>query len=89
MTMFFAKTKRSGVICALAVPVMLAVAAIAVYFAVGNYLCALDAPVLLGESGGAVFIGYYLLTYAYSALALISVLLSLLFLLNAVKALKK
>lgn len=89
MTVFFAKTKRAGAVCAVMSAVMIAIAVFALCYSVGNFRCALDAPVLISEDGGAVFIGYYLLTYAYAALAVIALLLCALFAANAVKTLKK
>ena len=89
MTVFFAKTKKAGVVCAIMATVMIAIAVFSVCYSVGNFRCALDAPVLISEDGGAVFIGYYLLTYAYAALAVIACLLCALFVANAIKTLKK
>ncbi len=88
MTLFFAKTKKAGIICAILAAVMIAAAIITAYFAVGNYRCAVDAPVLIADSGGAVFLGYYLLAAAYTACCVLAVLFCALFALNAVRAIK-
>lgn len=89
MTLFFAKTKKAGVICAIIALAMIGVAAFTAYYAVGNYRCAVDSPVLIAESGGAVFLGYYLITAAYSTCCVLAVLLCALFALNAVRAIRK
>lgn len=88
MTLFFAKTKKAGIICAILAVAMIGVAVFAAYFAVGNYRCAVDSPVLMADSGGAVFLGYYLLTAAYTAVCILAVLFCIFFALNAVRALK-
>lgn len=89
MKLIFAKTKRARIICALAAPIMLALAVLAGYFTVGNLLCAADGPVLISENGGAVFLGYYLLAGAYFTCCILAVLLCVIFALNAVRAIRK
>lgn len=89
MSLFFAKTKKAGIICAVLAIIMLCVAIFAAYYTIGNYRCATDSPVLLSENGGAVFLGYYLLTAAYAACCILAVLFCILFTLNAVRAICK
>ena len=89
MTLFFAKTKKAGIICALLAIVMIGIAIFTAYYAVGNYRCAVDSPVLISENGGALFLGYYLITAAYSTCCVVAVLLCAIFALNAGRAIKK
>ena len=83
MKLIFAKTKRARVICALLSLALLVLAVYAAYFAIGNLRCTADSPVLIAESGGAVFLGYYLLAGAYFLLFAIAALLCILFAVNA------
>lgn len=89
MTLFFAKTKKAGIICAILAILMIGIAIFTAYFAVGNYRCAIDSPVLISESGGAVFLGYYLITAAYTTCCVLAVVFCVIFALNAVRAVKK
>ena len=86
MKLIFAKTKRARAVCAVLAVISLALAALAGYFAVGNLICADEGPVLIADSGGAVFLGYYLLAGAYFTFCAISLLLCALFTLNSIKA---
>ena len=83
MNIIFAKTKKMRIICAILSVIMLALAVYAGYYAVGNLLCAADGPVLISDTGGAVFLGYYLLAGAYLLLGIIAVALCGLFAVNA------
>lgn len=88
MTFSFAKRKSAGIVCILVAVIMIGLTVQAVYFAVGNLKCAEDAPALISENGSAVFIGYYLLAYAYSSIAILTSLTCALFTVKAVRALK-
>ncbi len=83
MKLIFAKTKKARAVCAVLSVIMLALAVFAGYYAVGNLLCASDGPVLLSDSGGAVFLGYYLLSAAYVALCVIAIIACGVFAVNA------
>ena len=89
MTLFFAKTKKAGIICAALAVLMLAVTVLTAYYAIGNYLCAIESPVLVAENGDALFLGYYLLAAGYAAVCILSVLFCVCFALNAVRVLRK
>lgn len=89
MKLIFAKTKRARIVCGILAAIMLALAVLAGCYAVGNLLCAADGPVLISENGGAVFLGYYLLTAAYSACFIVAVIFCVIFALNAVRAVRK
>ncbi len=84
-SIIFAKTKKARIICAVLAVISLALAVFAVYYAVGNLLCAADSPILIGDHGGAVFLGYYLLASVYVALDVISLLACIVFAINAFK----
>ncbi len=88
MRFFFAKSKRAGIICIIAAILAAALALIFCYYALGNIKCAEDAPILISENGSAVFIGYYLIATAYTALAVISILFIVYLTANSIKALK-
>ena len=80
----FAKTKKVRIICAVLSVISLAFAVFAAYYAIGNLRCAADSPVLIGDNGGAVFLGYYLLAAAYTACCVVAVLFCAFFAINAV-----
>lgn len=88
MTLFFAKTKKAGIICAALAVLMLAVTILTAYYAIGNYLCAIESPVLVSENGNALFLGYYLIATVYAAACILAVLFCTCFALNAVRAIK-
>ena len=83
--MIFAKTKKSRTVCAVIALICLAAAIFAAYYAVGNLRCAAESPILIGDNGGAVFLGYYLLASVYIAIGGISLLACVLFTANAIK----
>jgi hypothetical protein len=83
MKLIFAKTKRTRAFCAVLSVIMLALAVFAGYYAVGNLLCATESPVLISDTGGAVFLGYYLLAGAYFLLLVVAVILFVVFAVNA------
>lgn len=83
MKLIFAKTKRTRAFCAALSVIMLALAVFAGYYAVGNLLCAAESPVLISDTGGAVFLGYYLLAGAYFLLLVVAVILFVVFAVNA------
>ena len=70
----FAKTKRARRVCAVLAVISLAIAILAAYYTVGNLLCAADSPTLVGENGGAVFLGYYMLAGAYAFVGAIAII---------------
>ena len=69
----FAKTKKARIICAILAVISLAIAVFAAYYTVGNLLCAADSPVLIGENGGAIFLGYYMIAAAYAFVGAIAI----------------
>ena len=83
--MIFAKTKRARTVCAVLAVISLAITLFSAYYAVGNLRCAAESPVLIGDNGGAVFLGYYLLAAVYIAMGVISLLACALFTANAIK----
>ena len=83
MKLIFAKTKKARAVCAVLAAVMLALAVLTGYYAVGNLLCASDGPILISDSGSAVFLGYYLLAGAYFLLGIAAVALCVVFAVNA------
>ena len=83
MKLIFAKTKRTRAFCAVLSVIMLALAVFAGYYAVGNLLCAAESHVLISDTGGAVFLGYYLLAGAYFLLLVVAVILFVVFAVNA------
>lgn len=82
---YFAKTKRARAVCAVLAAITLALAVFAAYYAVGNLRCAAESPYLVGESGDAIFLGYYLLAAAYIALCVLSGVFCFVFTANAVR----
>ena len=89
MKIIFAKTKKMRIICAILSVIMLALAVYAGYYAVGNLLCAADGPVLISDTGGAVFLGYYLLAGAYFTCCILAVIFCVIFALNSIKVFRK
>ena len=83
MKLHFTKTKKARILCAVSSVGMLALAVYAAYYAIGNLLCASDGPILISDSGGAVFLGYYLLAGAYFLLLVVAVILFVVFAVNA------
>ncbi len=81
----FAKTKKARVICAVLALISLALAVFAAYYTVGNLRCAADSPVLIGDNGGAVFLGYYLLATAYGFIGVCAVIACAVFTVNAIR----
>jgi len=88
MKLIFAKSKKAGVSCACISAIFLIVFIFACYYLIGNIICGIDSPFLISESHYAFFIGYYLIAAGYAALAVLSLLISSLLLVNTLKAFK-
>ena len=82
-SIIFAKTKKARSVCAVLAVISLALAVFAAYYVIGNLRCAADSPILIGDNGGAVFLGYYLLASAYAALGAVAVISCVVFAVNA------
>lgn len=88
MKLIFAKSKKTGIICACISALFLIVFIFACYYLIGNIRCGIDSPILISENQNAFFVGYYLIAACYAALAVLSLLISSLLLANALKTLK-
>ena len=88
MKIFFAKNKKAGAVCAVLSALLLFASLAACNYTIGNIRCGIDSPILISDGGNAFFIGYYLIAAVYAAIASVSLFLSVILFLNALKVLK-